>query len=93
MEEDTGRSTHYRTRYHVGRFANRPVYWHPAEPGYSVEIDGEFLLRVREEDEAQIVFNIAPAGRSGMGLLMSHCEANPKLLAAMPAALREAIGR
>jgi hypothetical protein len=94
MEEaDTGRSTRYRTRYHVGRFASHPVYWHPAEPGYTVEIPGTGLLKVREEDEAQIVFNVAPAGRSGMGLLISHCEANPKLLAAMPAALRAAIGR
>jgi hypothetical protein len=94
MEEaDTGRSTRYRTRYHVGRFGNRPVYFHPAEEGFTVEIDGECLLRVREEDEAQIVFNVAPAGRSGMGLLIAHCEANPKLLAAMPAALRAAIGR
>lgn len=83
-----GRSTRYRTRYRVGTLRGRPVYWHPAEAGFTVEMDGECLVPVSAR-EIELVQFVAPYSRDdGLGTLIDDAAENPLLWDAMPRSLR-----
>jgi len=84
LDRQAGRSTRYRTRYHVGTLRGRPVYWHPAEDGFCAEMDGSYLVEIPSRDVDGIAF-------LSTGKLLEDCAKNPGLMAALPAPLRSAL--
>lgn len=84
-----GRSSRYRTRYRVGTLRGRPVYWHPGEEGFSIEMDGQSLVRIEDTEHGGISFNAPRASNDGIYRLIEDAEENPRLYDAMPCALRD----
>jgi len=77
------RSEKYPAHYEIGRLNGRPLYWSPAT-GYSVEEDGEYLVKVSDITDAKLFTEYDMWRRLERAIRESH----GRLREAMDAALR-----